>query len=71
MLSALLLRLVGVPTKTVAEDYELSESRLGIFDSAPAGVMGEVIGSLEVRSGSVERYFREAGAGAADIARVR
>jgi protein-tyrosine phosphatase len=71
VLAALLLRLAGVPTATVADDYHRSEQRLGVPESAPTGVIDRVIASLEARCGSVEGFFLDAGATAADVTRVR
>jgi protein-tyrosine phosphatase len=71
VLAALLLRLAGVPTATVADDYHRSEQRLGIPDSAPVGVIDRVLASLEAVHGSVERFFLDAGASAAEVTHVR
>jgi protein-tyrosine phosphatase len=71
VLSALLLRLVGVPISLVVADYELSEQRLGISDSAPAGVIGPTIEILEARYGSTAGYLRSVGVPDRDISRVR
>lgn len=71
VLAALLLRLADVPIPAVAADYERSAQRLGVADSAPAGVIDEVIARVEQRHGSVERYFAHVGVGVGDISRVR
>jgi protein-tyrosine phosphatase len=71
VLAALLLRLAGVPTATVAKDYHRSEQRLGVADSAPVGVIDRVIDSLEARHGSVEGFFLDSGATLAEVTRVR
>jgi protein-tyrosine phosphatase len=71
VLAALLLRLVGVPVATVACDYERSEHRLGIPDSAPAGVIDKVIDTVEAEHDTVDGYFLNAGASNIDIELVR
>jgi protein-tyrosine phosphatase len=71
VLAALLLRLAGVPIASVADDYHRSEQRLGIPDSAPVGVIDRVIESLEIRHGSVEDFFLDAGATVTDVAQAR
>jgi hypothetical protein len=71
VLAALLLRLVGVPLATVACDYERSEHRLGILDSAPVGVIDKVIETVEAEYDSVDGFFVNAGASTVDIERVR
>ena len=71
LLAALLLRLVGVPTSAVADDYEHSERRLGMADAAPTGVIDRVIETVETQHGSVETFFLAAGATPVDIERVR
>lgn len=71
VVAALLLRLVGVPTELVVADYERSEHRLGVADSAPAGVMDVVLGELEERHGGVEAYVRAAGVTDDEVARLR
>jgi protein-tyrosine phosphatase len=71
VLAALVLRLVGVPMADVAHDYERSESRLGLPDSAPAGVIDKVIDALEAEHGNVEGFILAAGAVNSDVERVR
>jgi protein-tyrosine phosphatase len=71
VLAALLLRLVGVPVATVACDYERSEHRLGIRDSAPVGVIDKVIETVEAEHDSVDGFFLNAGASNVDIERLR
>jgi protein-tyrosine phosphatase len=69
--AALLLRLVNVPMPAVVADYERSEVRLGVVDSAPAGVIEEVIRTVETRHGNVVSFFLHAGATRAEVSRVR
>jgi protein-tyrosine phosphatase len=71
VLSALLLRLVEVPVELVEADYVHSERRLGVVDSAPAGVVTRALAGLEARHGSAAGYFRHVGASTDEIERVR
>jgi len=71
LLAGLLSRLAGVSISVVDEDYQRSESRLGIVDSAPADVMDVVLAHVENHFGSVERYFLQAGGSESAIECVR
>jgi protein-tyrosine phosphatase len=71
VLAALLLRLVNVPMHAVVADYERSEVRLGVVDSAPVGVIEEVIRATEARHGNVDGFFVHAGATRAEVSLVR
>jgi protein-tyrosine phosphatase len=71
VLAALLLRIVDVPMPVVEADYERSEERLGIVDTAPSGVIAQVITALEEQHTSIEGYFRDLGVSKADVSRVR
>ena len=71
VLAALLLRLADVPLHVVAADYERSEERLGIVDSAPSGVIEHVVEALEAEHGSAARFFVAAGVAEAKVERVR
>jgi protein-tyrosine phosphatase len=61
MLTALLLRLVGVPIEAVEDDYVRSEVRLRLAGSTPRGVIDRVLAELESRHGSVADYLLQAG----------
>ena len=71
LLAALLARLAGVSIAVADKDYQRSELRLGIRDSAPAGVMDTVLAGVEQQFDKVEHYFLQAGATASAIERVR
>jgi protein-tyrosine phosphatase len=70
VLAGLLLRLVGVPFDGVEADYVRSETRLGIPNSAPAGVIVPVIERIETLHGSTRRFFLDAGASTEDVDRL-
>jgi hypothetical protein len=77
VLAALVLRLVGVPMHDVEADYMHTEVRArgragspDIDQSAPAGVISQVISELEDGSQSVGQYLLNAGASAADLAAI-
>jgi protein-tyrosine phosphatase len=71
MLTALVLRLVGVPVEAVEEDYVRSEARLGLPDSTPRGVIDRVLAELEARHGSVAAYLLQAGVSADALLDIR
>jgi len=78
MLTALLLRLVGVPVEAVEADYVRSEIRLAAapdrepgLNVTPRGVIDHVIGDTEARHGSVEAYLLHAGVHAEQLALLR
>src|SRR3712207_8586992 len=55
----------------VEQDYILSETRLGLEGSAPREVIDRVLKTVEDRHGSSDGYFRDAGASADELDRVR
>jgi protein-tyrosine phosphatase len=78
MLTALLLRLVGVPVDAVDADYVRSETRLARapdrepgLNITPSGVIDHVVGDTEARHGSVEGYLLQAGVRAEQLDRIR
>jgi protein-tyrosine phosphatase len=71
VLVALLLRLARVPLPAVVADYERSEERLGVFDSAPREVIGQVLKDVELRYGGVTGYLLNAGASNPTLSNVR
>jgi protein-tyrosine phosphatase len=78
MLTALLLRLAGVPVEAVEADYVRSETRLARapdrapgLNITPHGVIDHVIGDTEARYGSVEGYLLRAGVHAERLDRIR
>jgi protein-tyrosine phosphatase len=78
MLTALLLRLVGVSVEAVEADYVRSETRLARapdrapgLNITPLGVIDHVVGDTEARHGSVEGYLLHAGVHAEQLDRIR
>jgi protein-tyrosine phosphatase len=77
VLAGLLLRLVGVSMDDVEADYIHTEARARgraesppIDQSAPAGVITQVIEELEARHGSIGDYLLRAGVPASDLALI-
>jgi hypothetical protein len=78
MLTALLLRLVGVAVEEVDADYVRSEARLERapertpdLNITPHGVIDQVVGALEVRYGGVAEYLLQAGVTPEQLDRIR
>jgi protein-tyrosine phosphatase len=71
LLAALLSRLAGVTIPVADEDYRRSEARLGLTDSAPAGVMDAVLKGVDRDFGNAANYFSHAGATESTIDLVR
>jgi protein tyrosine/serine phosphatase len=68
MLTALLLRLVGVAVEEVDADYVRSETRLERapdrapgLNITPRGVIDQVVGDVEMRYGGIAEYLLQAG----------
>lgn len=77
VLAALLLRLVGVPIDHVEGDYVHTEVRARgrgesphVDQSAPAGVITQVITELETQSGGVGPYLLDSGGSATHLSAV-
>ncbi|MDX6426474.1 MAG: protein-tyrosine phosphatase [Gaiellaceae bacterium] len=78
VLTALLLRLAGVPLEEVEADYVASQARLKqgpeahLHDtSTPPDVINRVLGELEARYGTATSYLIEAGMPAERLDRLR
>jgi hypothetical protein len=71
LLAALFSRLAGVPVPVADTDYRRSEPRLGVVDSAPAGVMETVLTGIDDEFGSVANYFSHVGAPESAVERLR
>jgi protein-tyrosine phosphatase len=78
MLTALLLRLVGVEVDAVEDDYVRSETRLGQapdrepgLNITPRGVIDHAVAETEARYGSVAEYLLQAGVSSAQLERIR
>jgi protein-tyrosine phosphatase len=78
MLTALLLRLVGVEVDAVEDDYVRSETRLAQapdrepgLNITPRGVIDNAVAETEARYGSVAEYLLQAGVSSAQLERIR
>jgi protein-tyrosine phosphatase len=78
MLTALLLRLVGVAIEEVDADYVHSETRLERapdrapgLNITPRGVIDQVVGAIEMRYGGVAEYLLQAGVPSERLDRIR
>ena len=71
VLTALLLRLAGVPVEAIEEDYVRSEARLQLAESAPRDVINHMIAETEAQHGSVAAYLLEAGASERSLLDIR
>jgi protein-tyrosine phosphatase len=78
LLTALVLRLVGVSLDDIEDDYMQTERRAQLAGRelthrflSPRGAITEVIGDLEARHGAVETYLRHIGLSTDAIDRIR